>query len=101
MHLDCDSLLECFCQCRERAEIFISALERCQLCVTLTAGGFVWGTPKVPDALGTWAQPCRCGLPAGIPSLHLLDFALCSQGSEGRVLALWLGGISVVGEEMR
>lgn len=37
MHLDCDSLLECFCQCREKIEILISALERCQLPVTLTS----------------------------------------------------------------
>lgn len=65
MHLDCDSLLECFCQCRGKVEILISALERCQLSVTLTAGGLVWYALKLTNwngdlgtALQVWPQQC-------------------------------------------
>lgn len=65
MHLDCDSLHECFCQCREKVEILISALERYQLFAALTAGGFIWYALKITNwngdlgtALQVWPQQC-------------------------------------------
>lgn len=103
MHLDCDSLLECFCQCREKVEILISALERCQLSVALTAGGFVWYTWKVANWSGDLAQPCRCSLSSaegreGSPPSTCWTLPRAAQGSihplcrEGRVLTRLSGG---------
>lgn len=57
MYLNCASLPECFCQCREKVETLISALERCQLSVALAAGGFVSYTGKVQTGVGSGHSP--------------------------------------------